>query len=96
LWLLMDSTVLEEVAMADLFRTIALDVVDVSKIKVGAVGDKLADEEDKMLLVLVMMLLLGMLMVLQLKILMVLLQLMMPMVLQLKVQLTILTMSQVV
>merc|ERR1711892_1368049 len=56
----MVSIVLEEVATADLFRTIALDamdVMDVNRIEVDVVGPKLAGEEDKkMLLLLVMML----------------------------------------
>merc|ERR1711874_960726 len=67
-WLLTVSTVLEEVAMADLFRTIALDVMDVSRTELDVVDSKLEGEEDrKKKLLLVMMPLQMMLMVHQLK-----------------------------
>merc|ERR1712036_145320 len=46
LWLLTDSTVLEEVATADLFRIIALDVEDVNRTDWDVVGSKLVGEEE--------------------------------------------------
>merc|ERR1712036_122057 len=55
LWLLTDSTVLEEVATADLFRIIALDVEDVNRTDWDVVGSKLVGEEDRKKLLLVMM-----------------------------------------
>merc|ERR1711874_144221 len=58
----------EEGAMADLFRTIALDVMDVSRTELDVVDSKLEGEEDrKKKLLLVMMPLQMMLMVHQLK-----------------------------
>ena len=90
--LLTVSIVLEEVATADLFRTIALDVMDVNRTEVDVVGSKLAGEEDKKKLLPVMMLQLEMPMVLLLMMPMALL-LMMPMVLPLKVPLTMKTME---
>ena len=85
--LLTVSIVLEEVATADLFRTIALDVMDVNRTEVDVVGSKLAGEEDKKKLLPVMKLQL----VLQLRNMALLL--MMPMVLPLKVPLTMKTME---
>jgi len=72
--LLTVSIVVEEVAMlADLFRTIALDVMDVNRTEVDVVGSKQEGEEDKKkLLLMVMMPQLMMLMVLPLTMLMVL------------------------
>jgi len=67
LWLLTVSIALEEVATADLFRTIALDVMDVNRTEVDVVGPKLEGEEGKKKLLLVMMLQLMMPMVLQLR-----------------------------
>merc|ERR1712036_107442 len=55
LWLLTDSTVLEEVATADLFRIIALDVEDVNRTDWDVVGSKLVGEEDRKKLLLVTM-----------------------------------------
>jgi len=57
LWLLMVFIVLEEVAMADLFRTIAMDVLDVRTTEVDVVDSKLAGEEDKMTVLLLVMML---------------------------------------
>jgi len=57
LWLLMVFIVLEEVAMADLFRTIAMDVLDVRTTEVDVVDSKLAGEEDKMMVLLLVMML---------------------------------------
>jgi len=47
LLLLTVSIVVEELAMADLFRTIALDVMDVNRTEVDVVGSKQEGEEDK-------------------------------------------------
>jgi len=95
LWLLMVFIVLEEVAMADLFRTIAMDVLDVRITEVDVVDSKLEGEEDKMMvLLLVMMLQLTMHTVLLLMSMVLLLMSMVPLLLM-KAQLT-MTMKQVV
>jgi len=91
----MVSIVLEEVAMADLFRTIAMDVLDVRITEVDVVDSKLEGEEDKMMvLLLVMMLQLTMHTVLLLMSMVLLLMSMVPLLLM-KAQLT-MTMKQVV
>ena len=94
MWLLTDSTVLEEVATADLFRIIALDVEDVNRTDWDVVGSKLVGEEDRKKLLLVMMHQLMMPMVPQLRSMALLL--MMLMVPPLKPPVTTTTMKQVV